>query len=229
MRGSVACASPSAPRGNDGRVVRPSSTNDLEQARPAETHPGVQTRKDRAIGRGLVTVCRCQSPGAAFGTLRGGGSDVPKTSLCGTLFRTHHFVTGPEFWMALDTALTTSQPTHVGAGERSPEKAGVGGSIPSLATTKSTTYTLPPIPFCSILFQFQIQARRSLPQGLVRNWRARSGARSSGWESFLDGSTPLINPVEATRWQKIRSLDPELPAVWKSSLWRETAIVGPSV
>ena len=159
MRRSVACASPSAPRGNDGRVVRPSSTNDLEQARPAETHPGVQTRKDRAIGRGLVTVCRCQSPGAAFGTLRGGGSDVPKTSLCDTLFRTHHFVACPEFWLALDTALTTSQPTHVGAGERSPEKAGVGGSIPSLATMFSKTYKSPNPQFRSISFQFQ--ARRT--------------------------------------------------------------------
>src|SRR5438128_2213997 len=37
--------------------------------------------------------------------------------------------------------------------ERSPEKAGVGGSIPSLATTKSTTYKLCLCQTCSILFQ----------------------------------------------------------------------------
>jgi len=35
----------------------------------------------------------------------------------------------------------------------SPEKAGVGGSIPSLATTESTTYQPPETQFCSILFQ----------------------------------------------------------------------------
>jgi hypothetical protein len=42
------------------------------------------------------------------------------------------------------------------------------------------------------LFQFQIQACRSLPQGMVRNWRARSGACSSGWGPFFEGSTPLL-------------------------------------
>jgi DNA invertase Pin-like site-specific DNA recombinase len=36
---------------------------------------------------------------------------------------------------------------------RSPEKAGVGGSIPSLATTESTTYRQPQARFCSNLFQ----------------------------------------------------------------------------
>ncbi len=35
----------------------------------------------------------------------------------------------------------------------SPEKAGVGGSIPSLATMFSATYVRPQLSFCSILFQ----------------------------------------------------------------------------
>src|SRR5580698_7234774 len=47
--------------------------------------------------------------------------------------------------------------------ERSPEKAGVGGSIPSLATTFSSSYTHPEHSVCSILFLFQIQACRNLP------------------------------------------------------------------
>ena len=34
----------------------------------------------------------------------------------------------------------------------SPEKAGVGGSIPSLATMFSITYTHPKLETCSILF-----------------------------------------------------------------------------
>ena len=37
--------------------------------------------------------------------------------------------------------------------ERSPEKAGVGGSIPSLATTFSITYKHPQTQFYSISFQ----------------------------------------------------------------------------
>jgi hypothetical protein len=41
--------------------------------------------------------------------------------------------------------------------ERSPEKAGVGGSSPSLATTFSITYSYPLPAFCSILFQFQFR------------------------------------------------------------------------
>ena len=41
--------------------------------------------------------------------------------------------------------------------ERSPEKAGVGGSIPSLATLFSGSYRLPLPLFCSILFQFHTQ------------------------------------------------------------------------
>jgi hypothetical protein len=39
--------------------------------------------------------------------------------------------------------------------ERSPEKAGVGGSIPSLATMFSSTYIPSKTRFCSILFQNQ--------------------------------------------------------------------------
>jgi hypothetical protein len=37
--------------------------------------------------------------------------------------------------------------------ESSPEKAGVGGSIPSLATIFSSSYSHPQPSFCSILFQ----------------------------------------------------------------------------
>jgi hypothetical protein len=39
--------------------------------------------------------------------------------------------------------------------ERSPEKAGVGGSIPSLATMFSITYSHPETQTCSKLFQKQ--------------------------------------------------------------------------
>jgi hypothetical protein len=42
---------------------------------------------------------------------------------------------------------------HLDESVSSPEKAGVGGSIPSLATLFSTTYQSPNLPFCSILFQ----------------------------------------------------------------------------
>src|SRR5215469_15838061 len=45
-----------------------------------------------------------------------------------------------------------------------PEKAGVGDSIPSLATTFSITYSHSKPSVCSILFQFQNQACRNLPQ-----------------------------------------------------------------
>ena len=48
--------------------------------------------------------------------------------------------------------------------KRSPEKAGVGGSIPSLTTMFSISYNLLKPSVCSILFQFQNQACRNLPQ-----------------------------------------------------------------
>ena len=44
--------------------------------------------------------------------------------------------------------------------ERSPEKAGVGGSIPSLATIISTTCVRPQPCSCSILFQKTSRTRR---------------------------------------------------------------------
>src|SRR6476646_6444868 len=50
--------------------------------------------------------------------------------------------------------------------ERSPEKAGVGGSIPSLATIFSTTYRPPDSRFHSNSFQFQ-KVHRVLPQGWI--------------------------------------------------------------
>ena len=49
-------------------------------------------------------------------------------------------------------AFGAAVPANTGMGERSPEKAGVGGSIPSLATTFSITYTHPKLKTCSILF-----------------------------------------------------------------------------
>ena len=51
---------------------------------------------------------------------------------------------------------------QIGSAECHPEKAGVGGSIPSLATTFSITYSHRLTRVCSILFQFQIQACRDL-------------------------------------------------------------------
>ena len=48
--------------------------------------------------------------------------------------------------------------------ESSSEKSGVGGSIPSLATTKSTTYRPPEWQFHSNSFQIQ-KVHRDLPQG----------------------------------------------------------------
>ena len=53
---------------------------------------------------------------------------------------------------------------QIGSAERHPEKAGVGGSSPSLATTFSISYKYPLPSFCSILFQFQNQACWNLPQ-----------------------------------------------------------------
>ena len=53
---------------------------------------------------------------------------------------------------------------HIGSAERHPEKAGVGGSSPSLATIFSISYTCSLPSFSSILFQFQNQACWNLPQ-----------------------------------------------------------------
>jgi len=46
--------------------------------------------------------------------------------------------------------------------DRSPEKAGVGGSIPSLATIKSTTYKPSKPQFRSISFQLSRPVQKSL-------------------------------------------------------------------
>ena len=51
---------------------------------------------------------------------------------------------------------------------RSPEKAGVGGSIPSLATTKSITYRHPETKFHPISFQNLWSAGIRLLDELVR-------------------------------------------------------------
>src|SRR5258708_6792960 len=53
---------------------------------------------------------------------------------------------------------------QIGSAERHPEKAGVGGSSPSLATTFSSSYSHLLSSVCSILFQFQNQACRNLPR-----------------------------------------------------------------
>jgi len=59
---------------------------------------------------------------------------------------------------------------QIGTAERHPEKAGVGGSIPSLATMFSISYSHPQPQVCSILFQFQIQACRSLSRNGTVQW-----------------------------------------------------------
>jgi hypothetical protein len=48
-------------------------------------------------------------------------------------------------------------PNHLALSISGPEKAGVGGSIPSLATTFSITYTTDTPRVCSILFQNQFR------------------------------------------------------------------------
>jgi hypothetical protein len=58
---------------------------------------------------------------------------------------------------------------HLTQSVSSPEKAGVGGSIPSLATTFLRTYAHPKSETCSILFQKQFQARRGLSPFLEQN------------------------------------------------------------
>src|SRR5580698_1794698 len=59
--------------------------------------------------------------------------------------------------------------------ERSPEKAGVGGSIPSLATSFSVVCKHLPSSFCSILFKLHIQACRiCLSSGVERTGTPRS-------------------------------------------------------
>ena len=52
--------------------------------------------------------------------------------------------------------------------ERSPEKAGVGGSIPSLATMFSITYKPPNLQFRSISFQFQARQNSLMEQSCGR-------------------------------------------------------------
>ena len=58
---------------------------------------------------------------------------------------------------------------EITVGESSPEKAGVGGSIPSLATMFSSTYQRSLPRSCSILFQFHIRGLSvfALQNGLV--------------------------------------------------------------
>jgi hypothetical protein len=51
--------------------------------------------------------------------------------------------------------------------KRSPEKAGGGGSIPSLATVFSITYNHPKPQFCSILFQ-----KNRLAELCLKFWNA---------------------------------------------------------
>jgi hypothetical protein len=68
--------------------------------------------------------------------------------------------------------------------ERSPEKAGVGGSIPSLATTFSTAYKHPQPQFYSISFQ-------NSWLDLFASWS--EGAFFEGVEMFQAGSL-LVPP-----------------------------------
>ena len=75
-------------------------------------------------------------------------------------------------------------PDAIALDESSPEKAGVGGSSPSLATTFSIVYRYPRYSVCSILFQFQNQACRNLPQPRMDQTvpaRLTQGRRSGGY------------------------------------------------
>jgi hypothetical protein len=54
--------------------------------------------------------------------------------------------------------------------ERSPEKAGVGGSIPSLATILSITYRPSQAQFHSISFQYSWSARKRLRDEYCTRW-----------------------------------------------------------
>ena len=77
--------------------------------------------------------------------------------------------------------------------ERSPEKAGVGGSIPSLATTFSITYSLAFASVCSISFQNPIRVCQKLDSiwngadgfcPVSKHWLVdpeSEAARNDGW------------------------------------------------
>ena len=62
------------------------------------------------------------------------------------------------------TVIKDNRISQMRMADSSPEKAGVGGSIPSLATMFSITYRPVKPPVCSILFQFHMQARQDLSQ-----------------------------------------------------------------
>jgi len=65
--------------------------------------------------------------------------------------------------------------------ERGPEKAGVGGSIPSLATMFSKTYRPSRAQVGSNWFQFQIQACQSLsPNGMGQSVPAPNKPHTGG-------------------------------------------------
>ncbi len=85
----------------------------------------------------------------------------------------------------------------------SPEKAGVGGSIPSLATTESTTYRPPETQFHSISFQFQLARRVRLGneswclRGSVVRPHHNPGDPGGGYSSGSPGSqTTGVNREE---------------------------------
>jgi hypothetical protein len=59
---------------------------------------------------------------------------------------------------------------EMSSAETSPEKAGVGGSIPSLATKKSTTYSPSETAFHSISFQKARSAEMRLQNDSRQRW-----------------------------------------------------------
>ena len=97
-------------------------------------------------------------------------------------------------------------PDAIALDESSPEKAGVGGSSPSLATTFSIAYSYPLPSFCSILFQFQfrlagiclnsewIRPGPARPRYFDRHQSHQREARYSSLEVLAEGDTHHLVP-----------------------------------
>jgi hypothetical protein len=86
--------------------------------------------------------------------------------------------------------------------ERSPEKAGVGGSIPSLATSFSITYRPSKRQFHSNSFQL------NGAEGFVSSEMPTRIA--GGWLSISPVSlTTQITPGRLSKWRNVRSVNPQ--------------------
>ena len=93
---------------------------------------------------------------------------------------------------------TANRISYITMVESSPEKAGVGGSIPSLATMFSITYKPPNPQFRSISFQFQARQNSLMEQSCGRTI-VPPGSPLSGPAFFLpnDGTPdgPPLNGI----------------------------------